>query len=408
MPKFSYRGISEAGNTVSGVIEADTLEKATAMLGERGYIPSKVTKAGEGSPGFAWSYVKERLTQVKAPDLILFTKQFRTMVNAGVPILSILQVLENQTQNVKLRKVVDAMTLDIKEGSSLYDAFKNHPKIFSSLYCSMVRAGESSGALADVMERLIYIIEHEHKIKSDIKSALQYPILVVAFLAIAFSVLLTFVIPKFAQIFTNAGLTLPLPTRMSMSLYQFLSHYRYLILGAVIVGIVSLVYYFRTEQGKYVRDASVLKLPLFGSLFVKAAMARFASIFAILHASGIQLLVSIKLLSMTIGNIVIAKEFDEIRSQVEEGRGIAEPFKSSRYFTPMVINMVAIGEASGRLDEMLREVSAHYDYEVEYAMKRISDAIGPILIIGLAAVICFFALSIFLPMWDLAQIVRRG
>lgn len=406
MPKFSYKAINESANTVSGVIEADSLEMATDILTERGYIPSKVTEKRETSRGFTWSNINESITPIKSPDLILFTKQFRTMIQAGVPILSLLQVLENQTENLKLNKIIGAMTLDIKGGSSLYDAFRKHPATFSSFYCSMVRAGESSGELGDVMDRLIYILEHEHKIKSDIKSALQYPILVVIFLAVAFFVLLTFVIPKFAKILISAGIEIPLPTRICMLLYQILSNYWFLILGAVIAGIGVLAYYLSTEQGKYVRDSFVLKLPIFGPLFVKAAMARFASIFAILYKSGIHVLDSIKILSGTIGNAAISREFERIRGQLEEGRGIAEPLRTARYFTPMVIDMVAIGEASGKLEDMLREVSAHYDDEVEYATSQLSEAIGPILVVGLAAVVGFFALAIFLPMWDLTKIVR--
>jgi type IV pilus assembly protein PilC len=406
MPKFSYKAINESANTVSGVIEADSLEMATDILTERGYIPSKVTEKRETSRGFTWSNINESITPIKSPDLILFTKQFRTMIHAGVPILSLLQVLENQTENLKLKKIIGAMTLDIKRGSSLYDAFRKHPATFSSFYCSMVRAGESSGELGDVMDRLIYILEHEHKIKSDIKSALQYPILVVIFLAVAFFVLLIFVIPKFAKILISAGIEIPLPTRICMLLYQILSNYWLLILGAVIAGIGILAYYLSTEQGKYVRDSFVLKLPIFGPLFVKAAMARFASIFAILYKSGIHVLDSIKILSGTIGNAAISKEFERIRGQLEEGRGIAEPLRTARYFTPMVIDMVAIGEASGKLEDMLREVSAHYDDEVEYATSQLSEAIGPILVVGLAAVVGFFALAIFLPMWDLTKIVR--
>lgn len=406
MPKFSYKAINESANTVSGVIEADSLEMATDILTERGYIPSKVTEKRETSRGFTWSNINESITPIKSPDLILFTKQFRTMIQAGVPILSLLQVLENQTENLKLKKIIGAMTLDIKGGSSLYDAFRKHPATFSSFYCSMVRAGESSGELGDVMDRLIYILEHEHKIKSDIKSALQYPILVVIFLAVAFFVLLTFVIPKFAKILISAGIEIPLPTRICMLLYQILSNYWFLILGAVIAGTGVLTYYLSTEQGKYVRDSFVLKLPIFGPLFVKAAMARFASIFAILYKSGIHVLDSIKILTGTIGNAAISREFERIRGQLEEGRGIAEPLRTARYFTPMVIDMVAIGEASGKLEDMLREVSAHYDDEVEYATSQLSEAIGPILVVGLAAVVGFFALAIFLPMWDLTKIVR--
>ena len=408
MPKFSYQAINESGSTLSGVVEADSIEMATDILTARGYIPSKVTEEGVGSSGLSWDYIKLSLTRINAADLILFTKQFRTMIQAGIPIMSLLQVMENQTENLKLKRIVADMAQDIKEGYTLFDAFKRHPEAFSPLYCRMVQAGETSGALPDVLDRLIYIIVHENKIKSDIKSALQYPIIVMAFLGIAFFVLLTFVMPKFINIFINAGLELPLPTKVCMWLYSFLANFWYLILGGVVAGIVFLVYYLKTEQGKYVRDSTFMKIPIIGSLFVKSAMSRFASIFSLLQSSGITVLDAMKILSGTIGNAAVSREFDRIRDRVEEGRGISGPLKSARYFTPMVINMVAIGEESGKLDEMLSVVASHYDEEVEYAMGRLTEAIGPILTIGLAAVVGFFAISIFLPMWDLTKLVHTG
>jgi type II secretory pathway component PulF len=406
MPKFAYRAITPSGNTVSSVIEADSPETAALGLAERGLIPQKVTEKAKGSPGISLDRIKERLTPIKARDLILFTKQLRTMIKAGVLILTILQVLENQTENIRLKRIVSAIALDIKEGTTLYDAFQKHANVFSPLYCGMIRAGESSGSLPAVIDRMIYILEHEHKIKSDIKSALQYPMIVVVFLGIAFFVLLTFVIPKFASIFLRAGLDLPLPTKICLAMHHALTAYWFLIIGGVMSGIVFLIYYFKTDPGRYVRDSLFIRIPIIGPLFLKAAMSRFASIFAILHTSGVPVLQSLTILTGTMGNAAISREFDQIKEKIEAGQGISEPLKSARYFTPMVINMVSIGEESGRLDEMLRDISAHYDDEVDYAMKRLSDAIGPALTIGLAAVVGFFALAIFLPMWDLTGMVK--
>lgn len=406
MPKFFYQAINENGNSISGTLEAESIEMINNILASRGYIPTRVTQARGVSSGISWTGIKETLTPVKTRELIIFTKQFRTMLRAGVPIIKLLHVLENQAENLKLKKIAGSIAKDIKEGASLYDAFRKHPKTFSSLYCSMVHAGERSGALPEILKRLAYIIEHEHKIKSDIKSALQYPVFVFTFLGVAFFVLLTFVIPKFLTIFMKAGLELPLPTRICIFLYQLLDNHWYLIVGGVPVGTAALIYYFRTEEGKYIFDASLMKLPILGSLFIKTAMSRFASIFAILQSSGVAVLDSMRILSETIGNTAISHEFDRIRDRLEKGRGIAEPLKSSKYFTPMVINMVAIGEESENLDEMLNEVSMHYDSEVEYAMKNLSEAIGPIMTIGLACVVGFFALAIFLPMWDLTKVVK--
>ena len=406
MAKFTYQAIDEIGKTVSGSIEAESSASVSGMLTDRGFIPATITRSGTVSGPSAWDNFKGMLTKVKAADLILFTKQFRTMNRAGVPMLSLLEVLQDQTENQSLKRISGLLHQDIEEGTSLYDAFRKYPKVFSPLYCSMLQAGEASGALPEVLDRLTYIIEHENKIRSDVKSALQYPIIVIVFLAIAFFVLLTFVIPKFVPIFEKAHVALPIPTKISILLYQFMSNYWYIILGGVVSVAIILTYYLRTEQGKYVRDTFLMKLPVIGPLFVKAAMSRFASIFAILQSSGVAVLESLRILSGTIGNSAISREFELIGEKLEEGRGISAPLKSARYFTPIVVNMVAIGEESGNLAEMLNDISEHYDSELEYAMTKLSEAIGPILTIGLAGVVGFFALSIFLPMWDLTKMAK--
>jgi len=410
MPKFSYEAITDSGAALSGVIEADTLEMANTLLAMRGYIPSKVRRVSEKGIGrsLAFTPIQSRLTAVKAPELILFTKQFRTMFRAGVPIMRIFEVLGYQVQNPKLKRIITGIASDIQEGATLSDALSKHPDTFTSLYRSMIKAGETSGNIPEVLERMIYILEHEHKIKSDIRSAMQYPMIVLIALGIAFFVLLTFVIPRFVTIFSRAGLELPWPTKVSMVLYSILSNYWYICLAVVVVGVVGLRMYFKTPQGRYVRDAFLLRLPLVGSLFIRAAMSRFASIFSILQSSGVPVMNSLQILSGTIGNIAIARELEQVRDRVEEGRGISGPLSVAKYFTPMVIQMVSIGEESGQLDEMLKAVSSHYDDEVSYSVQRLSEAIGPILVVGLAAVVGFFALAIFLPMWDLTQVTRKG
>lgn len=406
MPKFSYQAISSSGKTITGTVDADTEDMANNLLTARGYIPMKVSMQGAGTTESGFSKLKDRFSKVKPQELILLTKQIRTMIRSGIPILSLLQVLEHQTENPKLKTVMSQMTGDIKEGKTLYNAFSRHPGVFSPLYCSMVQAGEASGALPEVLERLTYIIEHEDKVRSDIKSALQYPMIVMIFLTIAFFILLTFVIPKFIAIFISAGLDLPLPTRICMIMYDYLIGYWYVLALSTTGIVVGSILYFRTPAGKFVRDTYLMKLPVLGPLFMKSAMSRFASIFAILQSSGVAILDSMVILTNTIGNSAISREFDRIKDQLEEGRGIAAPLQSAKYFSPMVVNMVAIGEESGNLDEMLREVADHYDTEIEYAVHKLSEAIGPLLTIGLAAVVGFFALAIFLPMWDLTKMVK--
>ena len=407
MSNFNYQAINESGMTVKGTIEADSVEMAENALLSRGYIPSRVAAAsGVAAGGSFLAKIKESLSRVKISDLILFTKQFRSMMQAGVPILRILQVLENQTQNKTLKKVIAVISQDIKSGATLHEAMKKHPAIFSSLYLSMINAGEVSGTVPDILGRLTDIIEHEAKVKSDIKSALQYPMVVLIALGVAFFVLLTFVIPKFVSIFAKAGLTLPLPTKIAMLMYQGLTNYWFILIVGVVGMIIALRAYFKTAHGRYALDAFYLKVPLFGPLFQKAAMSRFASIFAILQASGVPVMQAMEVLSGTIGNTAISHEFDRVRDKIKEGQGISGPLSSAKYFTPMVVDMVAIGEESGNIEDMLRQIAIHYDDEVAYAVKRLSDNIGPILIVGLAVVVGFFALAIYMPMWDMTKMAK--
>ena len=407
MPNYSYQAINESGKNVTGMLEAESVDAATSIILGRGLIPSKLSQARVTSGDDWWTKIKSIGAAIKVSDLIIFTKQFRSMLGAGVPILRLLQVLELQTESQVLKDAITKVGYDIRQGSSISEAFEKYPKIFSPLYCSMVKAGEISGNVPGVLDRLIYIVEHEAKLKSDIKSALRYPMIVVIALGIAFIILLTFVVPQFASMFTKSGLVLPLPTKIAMLLYSYLKNYWYLILTAIAIIVFGLSSYFKTENGRFMRDTFLLELPILGPLFKKAALSRFASIFAILQTSGVPVMQSLGILSITIGNAAISRDFDYVRDRIEEGAGISAPLKSAKYFTPMVVDMIAIGEESGNIDEMLREITKHYDDEVEYAVKGLSDAIGPILIVGLAAVVGFFALAIFMPIWDLTQLATK-
>ena len=402
MPSYTYQAINERGATIKGDIEAESRDSALTMLADRGYIPSKVSEKGSGFAFGQWSR-KLLKKPVKHADIILFTKQFNSLFKAGVPIIRAFQVLEAQTQNSTLKEAIASMSQNIKQGSSLYGAMERHGTIFSPLYVSMVKAGETSGTVTESLERLIYIIEHEAKIKADIKSAMQYPIMVTVALVVAFFVLLTFVIPKFAEMFSKSGIDLPVPTKIAIMLYNFLANYWYLIIVCIIGLFAGLRVYLKTEKGRYVKDTLILRLPVIGPLFVMAAMSRFASIFGMLQSAGVPVMTAMRVLSGIIGNAAIAREFERVRELMHEGRGIATPLSSAKYFPPMVVDMVAIGEETGNIEDMLRQVSAHYDDEVSYVVKRLSDLIGPILIVGLAVVVLFFALAIFLPMWDLTK-----
>jgi MSHA biogenesis protein MshG len=403
MPQFAYEVINANGTHVKGILEADSAADANNVLASRGYIPIKVSLQ-QGEPG---SQAAERLRQlfvrIKTHEVILFTKQLRTLVRAGVPVMTIFQALENQTESPALKRIITLVSRDVREGASYYDAFRKHPKAFSPLYCSMIRAGEASGALPQVLDRLITLIEHEDAIRSNIRAALRYPFIVMAILVVAFFTLLTVVVPKFVDILEKANMALPIPTRICIFMYEAIANYWLLmLLGLVALGI-GLNAYLRTSGGKMVRDRVYLNLPLVGPLLIKAAMSRFASIFSILQASGVSVLECLKILSGTINNQAIAAEFNQIGERLEEGRGISGPLRSSVYFPPLVINMIGIGEESGNLEDMLTEISDHYDAEVNFSMQKLSEAIGPVLTLVLAAVIGFFALAIYLPMWNMSQ-----
>ncbi len=407
MPTFKYQAINESGDTLSGEIQSESAEAASMALTNRGVIPTQVRAAGSGSTELRMPSLSGWMSPVKTPELILFTKQFRTLIRSGVPMLTILQVLEEQTENPKLRTILAAVHQNIRDGASLHEAFGRHPQVFTPLYCSMLKAGEASGALPEILDRLIYVVEHEHKVKTDIKSAMTYPIIVVSFLFVAFFILLIGVVPRFVNIFKNAGLKLPLPTQICLWLYQGIVDYWYVGAAVVAVGGTALYLYNRTPQGRLVRHTLMMKIPLIGKLFQKSAISRFASIFSILQSSGVDILDSMDILTSTIGNEAFSRQLQNMKDRLKEGRGISGPLRQAKYFTPMVVNMVAVGEESGNLDGLLRDVAIHYDSEVEYATKKLSDAIAPILTISLAAVVGFFALAIFLPMWDLTLMANK-
>ena len=405
MPNYKYKAMSETGTPVRGVVAAADEAQAMQMLAAKGLIPQSVRAGGAeaaegGGGGFAL------MQSVKPQELILFTKQVRTMVHAGISIVNVFRIMEQQSSNPLMRRTVSAVVQDLKQGASLYDAFSRHPKVFNELYCAMLRAGEVSGNLVNVFDRLIYLIDHEYKVRKQIISALTYPAIVLVMLLGAFLFLLSFVVPKFAELFERANIDLPLPTEVCIAMYKGLSAYWPMMLLGTVVVVGGAYLYVRTPVGRLNKDRLLLALPLVGPVFQKAAMSRFASIFGLLQSSGVSVLASLEIISRTIGNAAISRVFDGLGEKLREGRGISAPLRSSAYFPPMVVNMIAVGEESGNLEDMLTEVAAHYDYEVEYQVGRMAEMIGPLLMVALSAVVGFFALAIFMPMWDLTKMAH--
>lgn len=405
MATYRYKAVNAAGRTVADVIEAASADQAGERLAAKGLVPlrlnvqaSRGAAAGKGTGG----------GKVTDQELILFTTQLATMLRAGVPILRAVEILESEAENRRLKAVCKSMAEDVRGGLPLNTALRRHTDVFPALYRNMVAAGEASGNLPQILQRLIYVISHEAKVRSEVRSVLQYPIMVLVVLTGSMGILLTTVVPRFAAIFRNAKLELPLPTKICIALSDFLRDEWVTLLVATAVVVTAFLVARRTKSGMYWIDRVVLAIPYVGTVMKKAALSRFASIFSILQASGVGMIEAIDILSGTLGNRAMVREFDKVREKVEHGQGLSRPLASARYFTPMFVSMVAIGEETGKLDEMLREVSGHYDIEVEYATKRLTGAIGPILIVVLAAVVGFFALAVYMPMWDIAKVATKS
>ena len=408
MASFRYQALNGAGKAVTGSLEAQSLDHANDQLASRGLAPLAIEEeAAAAAPSATGEKFRRLFNTVKAEELILFTKQFGSMLHAGIPLLRVVDILESQADNPRLKDVCRQVAADIRAGANLNTALRKHSDVFSPLYASMILAGESSGALPQILQRLIYILSHEQKIRSDIRSALQYPILVLVVLVSAFVTLITFVIPKFVGIYKQARIELPMPTRVCIQLSKlFNEHWLPLVLAIVAI---SAGFYLtvRTKKGRLWLDRLKLQIPLIGPLILKASLSRFASIFSILQSSGVGILDSIHILTGTIGNTAIGEALEQVQSQLEKGHGIARPLAAAKYFTPMFINMVAVGEEAGNLSEMLQEISLHYDAEVEFATKRLTTAIGPFLIVTLAGMVGFFALAVYMPMWDLTKLAKQ-
>ncbi len=407
MNSYRYEAVNEMGKTVTGVIDAESLDHANDLLGARGLTPLSMRDETAAPGGQRLEKLARLFGSVHPEELILFTKQLSTMLRAGIPILRVVDILENQSENPRLKSICRQMGLDIRSGSNLSRSLQRHPDVFSPLYCSMVLAGETSGALPQILERLIYIISHEYQVRTEVRSVLQYPLIVFISLITAFVGLITFVIPQFAKVYTKVKIELPFPTKVCLWLSRLFNEewpILLVVVGALVLGFLVAV---RTVPGRYAWDRLKLEIPLIGPLLLKSALSRFASIFSILQSSGVGILDSIKILSGTIGNAAISRELEGLQKHLEQGHGVARPLMAAKFFTPMLINMVAVGEEAGNLDEMLREVSVHYDAEVEYATRRLTTAMGPVLIVSMAILVGFFALAVYMPMWDLAKLATR-
>jgi len=405
MPTFKYRVRDRLGKAMTGTIEAPSVEVAGTDLYQKGYFPITIEEDSASVP-LDLPDLWKRFKKVKPEEIILFSQQLSTLYKAGLPLLSGLKGLRDQIMNQRFKEILEEIGLQVEGGNTLFGAMSKHPDVFSVVYLNMIRAGETSGRLGESLDRYVALADRELRSRQKVKEATRYPKIVVFSVIIAFIVLLAFVIPRFAQVYAQFNTTLPLPTRIMIGTNNLFHHYWYLILPEFLLIPILVRRYIRTEKGRVFWDRLKTRIPGFGRLFVIAALSRFAHTFVMLNKSGIPILQTLEVTSTTINNVVISQSIEEISRQVREGRTLADSMKETGRFTPLVIQMVGVGETTGTLDEMLIRITEYYDIELENAIKKMTTYIEPALTLFMGVVVLFLALAVFLPWWNMAKLFR--
>ncbi|UCG35813.1 MAG: type II secretion system F family protein [Candidatus Omnitrophota bacterium] len=408
MATYNYRARDKFGKLTQGSIEANAESEVVARLREKGCVPIAIKRAEEAQGlSKVLNDFFDRFKGVKYSDLNAFTRQFFVLQRAGLPILVSLNVLREQSQNKRLRDAIENIEKDIRGGASLSGAMKKHTKVFSDIYISMIEVGEASGTLDEILERLAALGEHEEHVQMRIKAATRYPIIVIVAIVLAFSVLTTFVVPRFAKIFSKSGVDLPLPTQVLVWLNRFITDFWWVSIALLIIALFALKKFINTTHGRIWWDNLKLKVPVFGPLVLKLSMSRFTRIVGIMMRSGVPVLPVLDLASAGTGNAVISGIIDNIKSGVNDGHGLADSIRFTGTFPPAVVQMVSVGEKTGKLDELMMHVSNYYNSQAEYTIDNLTTLIEPMLLLVLGGGVLFMALGIFLPMWNLISLFKR-
>ncbi len=407
MAVYEYRGLDGAGRITKGIIDADSPRLARAKLRRSGIFPTEVMTDRHPKKTVAEGVsIGALFTRIKIQDISIMTRQMATLVGAGLPIVEALNALIDQTENARLKKVITQVRENVNEGSSLADAMSRFPKVFSELYVNMINAGESSGALDIVLKRLADFMESQVMLRNKVLSTLSYPIILVLVGIGILSFLLVYVVPKVVRIFDELEQALPIPTMILISVTDFLGDYWWALLIVIVGGILALRHYIGTENGHRHYDRMILKIPITGKLLRIIVTTRFARTLAILLNSGIPLLQSMDISRAVVNNAVISGAIESAKEGIREGESIAEPLRRSQVFPSMVTHMIAVGEKTGELEQMLSKISEAYDNEVETTISRMTSLLGPFVILILGGVVLFIVLAILLPMFEMNQIVR--
>jgi len=400
MPMFEYTARAQTGQIQKGQLDVATKDDVSAHLRKNRLILVSVREAPKqiklsmGGP------------RIKTRDVVIFTRQFATMINAGLPLVQSLNILASQTENKALAEVTRAVVYDVESGNTLADAFSKHPKAFSPLYVNMVAAGEAGGILDTILLRLATFLEKNDALVRKVKGAMIYPGVIMAVAAIAICILLVFVIPTFQTMFASANLELPLPTRIVIGMSHFLIGFWWAILlgaGGIVFGIKS---YYATPAGRLQIDALLLKAPVLGDVIRKSAVSRFTRTLGTLVSSGVSILEGLEITAKTAGNQVVHNAVMESRQSIAGGETIAAPLEKSKVFPPMVISMIAVGEQTGGLDEMLSKIADFYDEEVDVAVSALLSMMEPMMIVFLGVIVGGMVIAMYLPIFDMMNAVQ--
>jgi len=406
MPLFSYKGRDSSGVAVSGVLEASDSNALASTLLTSNITPVDIRLnpqvVASGSISLAW--FEEKISNL---DIMLFSRQMYTLLKAGIPIMQALSGLQSSTENKRLAQVVGDLRQGLDGGRELSTAMSEHPRVFDSFYISMVRVGETTGMLDNIFLRLFHHLEFERFMRGEIKSALRYPSFVIAAMAVAIVVINIFVIPSFAKVFDSMHAELPILTKGLLGFSNFMLAYWPMLLAGVAGAWFLFKRYIATGQGRYQWDTFKLKLPIAGKIIHKGTMARFARSFALASKSGVPITNALKLVARTVDNEFIAQKVDGMRAGIERGESILRTAKQAEVFNPLVLQMIAVGEESGSLDDLMQEIADMYQRDMEYEIKTLGAQIEPILIVFLGVLVLILALGIFLPVWDLGKVAMH-
>lgn len=409
MPEFSYEALDKGGKQVKGTIEASSEEIIIEKLRDMGYYPLKVTpnkkKTASQADLSSLPILKQIFHRIKTKHVCTFTRQLATLIDAGLPIMRSLNILREQVESVIFKEKIVEMSKDIESGASLSDAFSKHPKVFDRLYVNMVRAGEIGGVLESVLNRIAEFLEKAQALKSKVKSAMMYPIVVMSLATVIVAVILIFIIPKFQDMFTQLGGELPLPTRILIGASKLLLYKSWVILIFVAAIVVIFKQMKKNPNSKFILDRYTLKLPVFGDLFKKLAIARFAGTLSTLINAGVPILQALDIVRDSSGNEVISRAMAEVYQSVKDGETIHEPLSKCTVFPPLVVHMVAVGEETGAIDQMLTKVAEAYEREVDDTVNALTSLLEPILIVFLGAIVGGIVVALYLPLFNIPKLI---